>query len=468
MNLDNPKNKQFKADDFAPDFLQALEKDAIFLDELVADWKAVSDDPKLKEFMLKLDGDFFDKKINNNGKLVIFSESKDTVNYLSKALKAAGREDVLVISSDNRSEKYDTIVENFDANYPSILEAQKDKSQKNDYNIIITTEVLAEGVNLHRANVVVHYDTPWNSTKLMQRIGRVNRIGTNAKQIFNYVFYPSAQGDSQIKLAKTALMKIQAFHAAFGEDNQIFSTEEIMDESKLFSGDYKEAEDERLKYLHELRQFKKENRSWFEKIKKLPMKSRAGRKSEASQRPELANGTAAFLKTSHKLEFYWVHDSKPMEITPLEAFKFFKADQAEKPATLIEQHHAQVQLALNHFDQVEQDYALERDEPTALGGKAQRVKKFLADLAKLPIATTQQLDQIKKLVALIEIGRYTKLPDKLDKLLKAAKNGTMNPAELLKAVNLVAAEYNVKEHEVNKDAPVKFAKPQLILSESFK
>lgn len=202
MNLDNPKNKQFKADDFAPDFLQALEKDAIFLDELVADWKAVSDDPKLKEFMLKLDGDFFDKKINNNGKLVIFSESKDTVNYLSKALKAAGREDVLIISSDNRSEKYDTIVENFDANYPSILEAQKDKSQKNDYNIIITTEVLAEGVNLHRANVVVHYDTPWNSTKLMQRIGRVNRIGTNAKQIFNYVFYPSALGDSQINLQK--------------------------------------------------------------------------------------------------------------------------------------------------------------------------------------------------------------------------------------------------------------------------
>lgn len=262
-------------------------------------------------------------------------------------------------------------------------------------------------------------------------------------------------------------MKIQAFHAAYGEDNQIFSTEEIMDESKLFSGDYKEAEDERLKYLHELRQFKKDNRAWFEKIKKLPMKSRAGRVGEASQRQELANGTAAFLKTSHKLEFYWVHDSKPMEITPLEAFKYFKADQAEKPAALIEQHHAQVQLAINHFEQVEQDYALERDEPTALGGKAQRVKKFLADLAKWPDATTQQQDHIRKLVALIEIGRYTKLPDKLDKVLKVAKKGA-NQAKLLKVVDQIAAEYNVKEHYVNKDAAAKFAKTQLILSESFK
>ena len=56
--------------------------------------------------------------------------------------------------------------------------------KKNDYNIVISTEVLAEGVNLHRANVIVNYDTPWNSTRLMQRIGRVNRIGSTAKEVY--------------------------------------------------------------------------------------------------------------------------------------------------------------------------------------------------------------------------------------------------------------------------------------------
>ena len=263
----------------------------------------------------------------------------------------------------------------------------------------------------------------------MQRIGRVNRIGTSATQIFNYVFYPSAQGDSQIKLAKTALMKIQAFHAAFGEDNQIFSTEEIMDESKLFSGDYKEAEDERLKYLHELRQFKKDNKSWFEQIKKLPMKSRTGRdikfiKPPKAKQDTLINTTVAFLKTAHKLEFYHVLSNgvqglQPLEITPLEAFKLFKAEQTEPCKPLIDEHHSQVQLALNHFEQVEQDYALERYEPTALGVKALRVKKYLADLAKLPLANEKQLDHIKKLVALIEIGHYTSLPTAIDKLIKS-------------------------------------------------
>ena len=64
--------------------------------------------------------------------------------------------------------------------------------------------MLAEGINLHRSNIIVNYDTPWNSTKLMQRIGRINRIGSVAKHIYNYVFYPSDQGDEEIKLKKTS------------------------------------------------------------------------------------------------------------------------------------------------------------------------------------------------------------------------------------------------------------------------
>jgi hypothetical protein len=65
-------------------------------------------------------------------------------------------------------------------------------------------------------------------SRLMQRIGRVNRIGSIAPYIYNYVFYPSAQGNNEINLVKNSLSKIQAFHTAFGEDNQIYSTEEIV------------------------------------------------------------------------------------------------------------------------------------------------------------------------------------------------------------------------------------------------
>lgn len=134
---------------------------------------------------------------NSEQKLVVFSESVDTVKYLERRIN---RKDVLVISADNRSKLFKTIRENFDANY---------KTKLNKYNIILTTDVLAEGVNLHRANVIVNYDTPWNSTRLMQRIGRVNRIGSSSKHIYNYVFYPSREGNREINLNQIALSKIQ-------------------------------------------------------------------------------------------------------------------------------------------------------------------------------------------------------------------------------------------------------------------
>ncbi len=77
---------------------------------MVADWNAIKNDPKLDVFIAKLNNLFFDKNTNLEGKLVIFSESKDTVDYLAQALKDKFRKDVLVVSSENREQLYDTIV----------------------------------------------------------------------------------------------------------------------------------------------------------------------------------------------------------------------------------------------------------------------------------------------------------------------------------------------------------------------
>jgi superfamily II DNA/RNA helicase len=457
LSEENPKNQTFKSSDFKEGFIESLKKDSKLIKELVKGWNAIENDPKMDVFIAHLTKQFLNKKTNVEGKLVIFSESKDTVDYLAKALEDAGRKDVLVISAANRKQMYDTIVTNFDANWAA------DK-QVNEYNIIITTEVLAEGVNLHRSNVIIHYDTPWNSTKLMQRIGRVNRIGTKASAIYNYVFYPSAQGDSQIRLNKTAFMKIQAFHTAFGEDNQVFSTEEILDEVKLFSGTYKEEEDERLKFLYFLRHFKKAKRAWFDKIKKLPLKSRAGRSSTDIKKPELQKGTAAFLKTDKKFEFYWVDsNNQPKEITPIEAFKIFEADQKEKNAPLIETHHEHVNKALEHFETLEHKIAQSQTDPEALGGVAQRAKKFLSDLVKYPQVTEKQKENIQKIVVLIDIGKYTNLPTDIDRLQKKKANLNIALAEIDK----IAAQYNVDLSDAQKGKKGKVEKPVLIISESF-
>lgn len=129
--------------------------------------------------------------------MVLFSESVDTLTYLYNRLtEELGRTDVLMVTASNRNRLVKNIKENFDAN---------SEVKENRYNIIITSDVLAEGVNLHRSNVIVNYDSPWNATRLMQRIGRVNRIGSVADNIYNYMFYPSKQGDSEIQLYKMHL-----------------------------------------------------------------------------------------------------------------------------------------------------------------------------------------------------------------------------------------------------------------------
>ena len=137
--------------------------------------------------------------------------------------------------------------------------------------------MLAEGINLHCANVIVNYDSPWNATRLMQRIGRVNRIGSTAKAIYNYMFYPSDPGDSIISLKKNSLIKLQSFHSALGEDTKIYSHDEIVKEFRLFNSDARDDTDRNFELLREVRALHDSNPTLYRRIKQLPPKSRCGR-----------------------------------------------------------------------------------------------------------------------------------------------------------------------------------------------
>lgn len=143
---DNPKNAIFSPDDFNPKFIKLLEADQKILQQMCLAWEEIkdSDDSKFAKFSDLLQHELFNTKLNPAQKLVVFSESVDTITYLAKRIS---RKDVLVVSSKNRKQLFQTIRENFDANY---------QKQRNEYNIILTTDVLAEGINLHRANVIIN------------------------------------------------------------------------------------------------------------------------------------------------------------------------------------------------------------------------------------------------------------------------------------------------------------------------
>ena len=403
----------FPEEAFNPEFREMLEHDKVLIESLVDDWEQETDDPKLDLLVTKMQRDFFASELNPSGKLVLFSESVDTLNYLYRELsQALSREDILVVTSQNRKQYEQTIRENFDANYPG---------DKGKYQILLTSDVLAEGVNLHRSNVIVNYDSPWNATRLMQRIGRVNRIGSVAPEIHNYMFYPSIEGDREINLYSNALIKLQGFHSAFGEDAQIFSREEIVKEFQLFDSQIQDAIDRRLSLLREVRELYQKNRGLYRKIKELPRKSRVLRRSS-----EHAGRSVVFVSSNVKTEYYLVEgngEAKPIDF--LEAAQLFYATPEEtgSPIPSDSYHYTHVRRALETYEtehiEAQDTSRVSRQD---LDSKATTALAFLRRLKQTFTDNYILCEQCDQLAHSIEEGIYSQLSREINKQAKPYKN----------------------------------------------
>ena len=484
---DNPKNAKFTANDFRPEFIEMLRADQKILEQMYIDWSVVTDadDSKFAKFNELLKHELFRVERNPEQKLVVFSESINTVEYLAKRIN---RKDVLVISAKNRSNLFKTIRENFDANF---------KNKLNDYNIILTTDVLAEGINLHRSNVIVNYDTPWNSTRLMQRIGRVNRIGSVSKHIYNYVFYPSRQGNREINLNQIALSKIQTFHSTFGEDNQIYSQNEVIDRnlSKLFDEAMKEQKkdlNQELPYYEELRTLYKTNRREYNRIAKLSLRSRTGRASRAVDGVTLSGDTLVFLKTNFRKVFFLVSENVK-ELSVLDALKYFKATPEELAVERIEQHHNHVEKALRKFHTIQEEeiknQEFGQDDPSSRGAQVSTALNLLSNLTheireQVKCGTNllsnfmREIDdselylKVAQLKTLAERGVITYISKRLQRIQKDLRRvsgkARMTHDEALNEIIQMAnkyAPYYMAEAEMLKQIE---SEAEIILSESFK
>lgn len=465
----NPKNAVFKREDFKPEYIDLLRDDQKLLDDMWLEWECISDDDdsKFAKFEDLLKHELFKSDKNIEGKIVVFSESVDTVEYLAKRI---GRDDVLVISAQNRSQLFKTIRENFDANW---------KTKKNDYNIILTSDVLAEGVNLHRSNIIVNYDTPWNSTRLMQRIGRVNRIGSKSDTIYNYVFYPSRQGNKQIKLNQIALSKIQTFHTTFGEDNQIYSTEEIIDRDldKLFKEGIKREQEDRnleLPFYEELRSLYQQNRREYRRIERLSLRSRTGREPREIDGVTLTNDTLVFLKTNFRKLFYLVNDEQTRELSVLDALNYFKAKPEEKTVPRIAQHHDHVDKAVKKFQAAKEEELQEEESNQGQRSNLGAQVTTAVSLINSMIPHIEDGDTRLKLVQLKELaerGTITYIAKRLQRIQKdlmrqGGSKAKMTFEDALKQVLEMANHYSAYYRDTQKAEEESDA--TIILSESFK
>ena len=334
--LENEKMKAFDSKDFKDEYLEQLKTDLKILQELVKLWENINSDPKLDKFKSILE-------LHKTDKVVVFTESKQTALYLEEQLKEYKQ--VLTVHGENRDKLKEVIRENFDANY---------KNKKDDFNVIISTDTLSEGVNMHRSNIIYNYDIPWNSTRLMQRIGRINRIGTKHSEIFIYNFKPTAQSESLIELSKKAFIKLQTFHHAVGEDSQIYSKNEKVGTVSLYEVEVEKA-DEELKFLEEIRKYKEANPKTFKYLKELPKKVRVQRDSK-----DLKETSFVFIKNNDSKSYYMVDNQNCEAVNFVKMATQLKTTKDEVAINPIKEfHYSHVKKAIEMYDKEISDIAVQ-------------------------------------------------------------------------------------------------------------
>jgi len=276
--LDADLAEELPASDFKDTFKADLASDLSILCEIRDAWVGLERDPKWEQLVTALR----ERDILREQPLILFTESKETALYLADRFHRELAEKVIVFTGDSDTSVREKVIRNFDARVAR---------PANDFRILITTEVLAEGVSLHRANVVLNYDIPWNPTRLIQRVGRVNRVDTAHDRIHTFHFFPTQQSNDLIKLREAAEAKIHAFIEMLGADAQLLTEGEEIKSHDLFqalfakstlTGEDEQQESE-LEYLNLIRKIRDEHPQLFERIKRLPKKARSARAAKSGE-----------------------------------------------------------------------------------------------------------------------------------------------------------------------------------------
>lgn len=363
-------------------FVTDVKADVQLLKNLQEQWfgkdNMIKSDPKLDSFIR-----IVRKQMKNdpNRKLVVFSEFADTVNYLGKALVNAGLPAMKYTSADATSANKDLIRANFDAGLKPAL-------QQNDFCILVATDAISEGYNLHRAGAIFNYDIPYNPTRVIQRIGRINRINKKVfDQLYIYNYFPTDVGEAETRTKEISTLKMAMIHAIMGEDTKALTKEE--DLQAYFKERYRkelsrnEEESWDTPYRKLLNSLK--GTDVYNNALELPHRARTARRVDKPKK-----GVLMFGRKGDDFVFKIGDASNPPAmISAEEAISLFEANINEKPVDLSKNFDAVYQLVKSSLFSSEVKDRNEKEQINALAkikvlmSKQALSKDYLEDLAQV-------------------------------------------------------------------------------------
>ena len=410
------KLTKIKIELFKDSFLEDLNYDLLALKKIESLWRedcvANETDPKL----LACTNELKVNKLLKNNKIIIFTESKDTANFVYEYILNNIETKTVLFTGNSNETLREIIKKNFNPD-------ESVNEQKDDFRILITTDVLSEGISLHRANTVINYDLPWNPTRVMQRVGRINRVGTEFPEIFVYNFFPSDNVRTHLTLEENVTTKIQAFHNILGEDCKYLTEYEEINNYNIFGEQLYDklnskdsliedvdeiSEDLTLKYLNVIRDIRDNDIELYMKIKQLPKKIRCAK--HLNQK-----GTLTFLRDGTSKKFFLSKNSVSNELDFYDAIKLLESDENVKGYKISESYYSNLSTNKKHYMN-----SINRNSVNTI------IRKSSANTNEI----IKSLNQAKKDKTLTDLDLKH-----IDVLIQIFNNGVL-PANLIKTIKL--------------------------------
>lgn len=241
------------------------------------------------------------KQTLKDKKRIIFTQYADTAKYLYENLNPDGKQDDIDVIYSGTNKNKSRLVGRF---APKANQEYQPKPGESELNTLIATGILAEGLNLQDGDLIINYDLHWNPVKLIQRFGRIDRIGSEKDVIYGYNFLPELELERNLGLKQKLKNRIQEIHDTIGEDAAILDKTEQLNEEAMYAiyeqkgkqlSLFDTEEEEEFLDLNEaeeiLRKLQKENLGEFERIANLPYGIRTAQFS-------LQKGTYVFCEAS--------------------------------------------------------------------------------------------------------------------------------------------------------------------------
>ena len=450
--LEQDQAMYFEKSQFKPEFIIDLNKDLSDLQYLKNLWESVTSDPKLETFCRQLESE---KKLLGNKK-IIFTESKETAEYLKEKLVPLYGTRVVSFSGSSNAAQKALIEDSFN---PKYADRENDR-----FDVLITTDVLAEGINLHRSNALINYDLPWNPSRIMQRVGRINRVGTEFEQIYVFNFFPTKQSSQHMPLKDRVLEKLQAFHDTLGSDYKYLSDDEVVSPKKLFEelnadlNSSEESNNPELFYLNLIREIRDNDKNLFEKIKKLPKKSKTGRYSGHLN----GDATLTFFRKGAMKDFY-LSGTETRQLSFMDAIKYLECEPDEEKINVGSGFYKQYEANNTEFDNNQIQNVIDDFVKAPTRGNDRVIINVLNAIRQEPTLTEDQDDMINRLLRAYENGD---IPHNITKeVVKGLKTAADSMAAYFVIVNQIPDQYLYQRRDVVLNSK---GEKQVVLSEYLK